>query len=149
MMSVKKKRRIRLIGAGGLALAASVALAGFAFNDAIVFFVVPSELIAKAEAGEAGPDRRLRLGGVVAEGSVTTAGAAVRFDVTDHESTLTVSFEGVLPDLFREGQGIVAEGHYREGVFVADEVLAKHDETYMPREIAEALKEKGQWKPEE
>ena len=150
MASLKKKRRIRMLAFGGVALAASAAIAGFAFNDSIVFFFPPTELIAKAETGEAGPDRRVRLGGMVAEGSVAKVdgGASVSFDVTDGETTLPVIFAGVLPDLFREGQGVVAEGYYRNAVFEAETILAKHDENYMPREIADALKESGDWKPE-
>lgn len=149
MASLKKKQRIRLLAGGGVALAAAAVIAGFAFNEAIVFFVAPTELIAKAEAGEAGPERRLRLGGMVAMGSVTQEGAAVAFEVTDNETTVPVVYNGVLPDLFREGQGVVAEGYWRDGSFDAKTILAKHDEEYMPREIADSLKEQGQWKPEE
>lgn len=146
----KKKRRIQMIIAGGVALAASVAIGGFAFNDSIVFFFPPTELIAKAETGEAGPTRRIRLGGMVEEDSVvrTDEGAEIRFGVTDHESVVPVVYAGVLPDLFREGQGVVAEGYFRDGVFEADIILARHDEKYMPREIADALKEQGEWRDE-
>lgn len=134
----RKQRRMLAIGVGGAFLAGAATLASFAFRDAIVFFVPPSELIADAPA----PDQRLRLGGMVAEGSLLRGqGKAVTFEITDYAETVPVSFAGVLPDLFREGQGAVCEGYYRDGVFQADEVLAKHDEKYMPPDIADTLKE--------
>ena len=98
------------------------------------------------------PGQRIRLGGLVAEGSVTKAGSGevTLFDVTDMQNTVQVSYRGILPDLFREGQGVVAEGRFgSDGVFVADEVLAKHDENYMPPEVADALKEAGEWQRSE
>lgn len=148
LVGARKKQRVRLIALGAIALTAATVLAGVAFNDAIVFFHPPGELVAKAEAGEIAPDRRIRLGGLVAAGSVADGeGGAVLFQVTDNVATVPVSFDGVLPSLFREGQGVVAEGYYREGRFEAAEVLAKHDENYMPKEVADALKESGQWKP--
>ncbi|MEL6979149.1 MAG: cytochrome c maturation protein CcmE [Pseudomonadota bacterium] len=150
LAGARKKKRIRLIAFGAAALTAATVLAGFAFNDAIVFFHPPVELIAKAEAGEIQPERRIRLGGLVAAGSVEDAAdGSVHFTVTDNEAAVPVRFEGVLPSLFREGQGVVAEGYYRAGRFEAAEVLAKHDENYMPKEVADALKETGQWKPGE
>ncbi len=133
-----------LLGAGGLAVAAAAALALTAFEDNIVFFHSPTELSERIFA----PTQRLRIGGLVEAGSVAKAadGVSVSFTVTDTAKSVPVSFKGILPDLFREGQGIVAEGHLREGVFVATEILAKHDETYMPPEVAEAIRKSGQWK---
>jgi cytochrome c-type biogenesis protein CcmE len=109
-----------------------------------VFFHSPSELARKTFS----PEQRLRIGGIVVEGSVArdSDGVTTRFGVSDLAATVEVSYRGILPDLFREGQGIVAEGHLRNGTFVATEVLAKHDENYMPPEVAEALKKSGQWK---
>lgn len=147
MVGARKRTRIRLIIIGALALAAAVVLAGMAFRDSIVFFFGPTELIEKAATGEAGPDRRLRLGGLVEEGSVDhVSNGVVTFTVTDGGASVPVRFDGVLPDLFREGQGIVAEGRYRDGTFTAETVLAKHDENYMPPEVAEALKEQGTYR---
>ncbi len=114
-----------------------------ALNDNLVFFYSPSQI---AEKGIA-PDRRFRLGGLVEAGSVQKNGEEVRFTVTDTLKTVAVVYRGLLPDLFREGQGVIAEGTLRaDGVFAAREVLAKHDENYMPPEVAKALKEAGQWK---
>jgi cytochrome c-type biogenesis protein CcmE len=140
----RKNQRIAII-VGGLAflgLAAGLVLT--AFEDSVVFFFSPTELQAKPTE----PDRRIRIGGLVEDGSVERgpADAEVRFNVTDGNATLTVRYIGILPDLFREGQGIVAQGRLDGRVFQADEVLAKHDETYMPAEVAKALKEQGHWK---
>lgn len=147
LVGARKKQRLKLIVAGGVALAAAAGLAGYAFNDAIVFFHPPTELIAKANAGEISETRRLRLGGLVQDGSVVEENdGAVSFVVTDLEQTVPVRFDGVLPSLFREGQGVVAEGYYKSGKFEASKVLAKHDEAYMPKEVAESLKKSGQWK---
>ncbi len=133
-----------LLGVGGVAAAAAAALVLTAFEDNIVFFHSPTELSERNFA----PTQRLRIGGLVEAGSVAKAadGVSVSFTVTDTAKSVPVTFKGILPDLFREGQGIVAEGHLREGVFVATDVLAKHDETYMPPEVAEAIKKSGQWK---
>ena len=133
-----------LLGVGGAAVAAAAALVLTAFEDNIVFFHSPTELSERNFA----PSQRLRIGGLVEAGSVAKAadGVSVSFTVTDTAKSVPVTFKGILPDLFREGQGIVAEGHLREGVFVATDVLAKHDETYMPPEVAEAIKKSGQWK---
>ncbi|MCU0838521.1 MAG: cytochrome c maturation protein CcmE [Rhodospirillales bacterium] len=129
-----------IIGAGLLAIAAALVLS--ALDDSIVFFQTPSELVATAPDA----DRRLRVGGLVEDGSVEKSiGGQVRFRITDTAATLPVTYTGILPDLFREGQGVVAEGRLRNGVFIADSVLAKHDENYMPPEAAEALKRAGQW----
>jgi cytochrome c-type biogenesis protein CcmE len=128
------------IGLGLLALAAALALS--ASREALVFFLSPSEIAAKPPAA----DRRMRVGGLVEEGSVRREdGGIVQFTITDLAHTLPVRYRGILPDLFREGQGVVAEGRLDGGTFVADQVLAKHDETYMPPEVADALKKSGQW----
>ena len=138
------RKQIRLAAIGGglafLALAAFIALT--ALEDNIVFFRSPSELAAKPAAiGEA-----IRIGGLVREGSVTRDGLRADFQVTDLAHDIAVSYEGMLPDLFREGQGVVAEGSFDgSGIFRADTVLAKHDETYMPPEVAEALEKSGKY----
>ena len=142
----RKHKRLTFVMIGLLLLGSSVALILTAFEDNIVFFYSPSELaIEKPNSAQ-----RLRIGGLVMAGSVEKlAGAIVAFTITDTAKTVTVQYKGILPDLFREGQGVVAEGHFKNGVFQADEVLAKHDENYMPPEVAEALKKSGQWKPKE
>jgi cytochrome c-type biogenesis protein CcmE len=140
----RKQRRGVLIGAGVAVLATALMLVMFALRDTIVFFHTPSE----AEAKGLQPGTRFRLGGLVKEGSVKRGqGTEVEFGVTDTKATLTVRYQGILPDLFREGQGVVAEGRLDASRrFIADTVLAKHDETYMPPEVAKALKEQGVWK---
>jgi cytochrome c-type biogenesis protein CcmE len=137
----RKQRRGVLIGVSVSVLILAVGLVLYALRDAIVFFHTPSDIAEKHIA----PGQRFRLGGLVAAGSVKRGeGAKVDFAVTDTLKTVSVSYQGVLPDLFREGQGVVAEGKLNEaGLFVADTVLAKHDETYMPPEVAKALEEKG------
>jgi len=114
-------------------------LATNAFRENVMFFFDPSQIV----AGEAPPDKRFRLGGMVANGSVqkTTGTLDVHFLVTDFKHTVPVSYSGILPDLFREGQGVVAHGRMNNGTFVADEILAKHDEKYMPPEVAKSLKD--------
>ena len=139
MKSSKKAKRIQMLVFGGLLLATAAAVFGFAARDAIAFFKSPTELV----EGGFGADQLLRVGGLVVDGSTRQEGAVNVFDITDGNGTVTVAFEGVLPDLYREGQGIVAEGYWRGGQFVASEVLAKHDETYMPKEVADALREQG------
>ena len=141
----RKHKRLTFVALGLLLLGVAAALVLTAFEDSIVFFFSPSEVLAKE--AELTPQRRLRIGGLVEEGSVAKAdgGAVTTFRVTDLAATVPVAFRGILPDLFREGQGIVAEGTWRDGVFQASEVLAKHDENYMPPEVAEALKKSGQW----
>ncbi|MEX0921848.1 MAG: cytochrome c maturation protein CcmE [Rhodovibrionaceae bacterium] len=138
-----KRQRLTLILLGMLALAGATALVLTAFEDNLVFFYSPSDI--QAEPPPEG--RNLRVGGLVLEGSVEKlADGAVRFTLSDTANELPVVFAGILPDLFREGQGIVAEGRFGpEGVFHAEEVLAKHDENYMPPEVAEALKKSGEW----
>ena len=140
----RKNKRLSLISAGMLALAGAVALILMAFEDNIVFFYSPTEIAQK----QVKPEQRLRLGGLVEAGSVVRANGSpvVTFKVTDLTTSVSISFKGILPDLFKEGQGIVAQGNYRDGRFFAEEVLAKHDEKYMPKEIAEALKKSGKWK---
>ena len=139
----RKKRRFALIGIAGVMLAVSATLVLFALRDQIVFFYSPTEVLEKAPA----PGTRLRLGGLVAEGSVKReTDGSVRFAITDLANSTAVSYQGILPDLFREGQGIVAEGVFTgAGGLRAENVLAKHDENYMPREVAEALKAQGVW----
>ena len=140
----RKQRRITLIGTCLAVLGLAVGLVLFALEDSIVFFYSPSDISEK----KIGPGQRFRLGGLVKEGSVKRGeGTTVAFAVTDTDKTIQVSYTGVLPDLFREGQGVVTEGKLNaEGVFVADSVLAKHDENYMPPEVAAALKKKGVWR---
>ncbi len=129
-----------------LLLGVAAALILTAFEENIVFFYSPTDIAEKKVA----EGRRIRLGGLVEDGSVKKAGGAqVRFRVTDLKTVIPVVYKGLLPDLFREGQGVVAEGKLEGGVFRADEVLAKHDETYMPPEVADALKKSGQWKGKE
>ena len=138
-----KHQRLAFISLGFLLLAGAVALVLSAFPVNLVFFHSPTDLKTKVISAE----QRLRVGGLVEEGSVKQiADANVRFTVTDLANSVQVNFRGILPDLFREGQGIVAEGHFRDGIFQATEVLAKHDETYMPVEVADAIKKSGQWK---
>ena len=140
-MSPKNARAAMILaGLGFLALAATLALT--ALEDNIVFFRAPSELAEKPVAA----GLALRVGGLVSEGSVQRDGLDVRFQITDLAHQVDVRFTGMLPDLFREGQGVVAEGRFdASGIFLADTVLAKHDETYMPPEVADALKASGRW----
>jgi len=141
-MKRKHKRLTFVVVALGL-LGVAAALILNAFEDNIVFFYSPTELKAK----QLEPDQRLRLGGLVEEDSMEqVTGGTVLFRVTDTANVITVRYTGILPDLFREGQGVIAEGRLKDGEFVADEVLAKHDENYMPPEVAEAIKKSGQWK---
>ncbi|MEJ8573099.1 cytochrome c maturation protein CcmE [Microbaculum marinum] len=143
----RKQRRLVLIGVAGAILFAAVGLMLVAFQDNIVFFNSPSDVV----AGNLAPGKRIRLGGLVEDGSVERLdGTTVHFTVTDTAHEIKVVYSGLLPDLFREGQGVVTEGMLgADGIFVADTVLAKHDETYMPREVADALKEQGHWMGEE
>lgn len=139
-VGLKKRRRIQLIGVGASMLALATALVGYGMRDGIEFFRSPSQL-----AGD--PPRegeRFRLGGLVEEGTVVRGdGHEVRFIVTDGGAALAVTFAGILPDLFREGQGVIATGRMEGEVFVASEILARHDESYMPKEVADALREQG------
>jgi cytochrome c-type biogenesis protein CcmE len=140
----RKKRRLVLIGSALTVLAVAVALVLTALKDSIVFFNSPTDVAEKHIATGA----RIRLGGLVKEGSVQRGdNMQVRFEVTDGKNTIRVAYQGLLPDLFREGQGVVTEGALDgAGTFKADSVLAKHDEKYMPREVADALKKQGHWK---
>ena len=143
----RKHKRLTFIVIALALLGVAAGLILSALQDDIVFFHSPTDIITKKPTA----DKRLRLGGLVTEGSVTRVpGSAItQFSVTDLENTVPVTYEGLLPDLFREGQGVVTEGRLIEGVFVASEVLAKHDETYMPPEVADALKKSGQWQGDE
>jgi cytochrome c-type biogenesis protein CcmE len=141
----RKQRRLYFVLLGMLALGAATALVLTAVGDGMVYFYTPGDLQTK----HVGPDRRVRLGGLVQKGSVIKDGSHVSFIVTDLTATVAVSYTGVLPDLFREGQGVVAEGKLDgQGTFQASEVLAKHDENYMPKEVADALKKSGHWQDE-
>ena len=137
----RKQKRLTMILGGLSVIGIAMGFILFALSGTITFFHTPSDL------GETGvkPGQRIRLGGMVEDGSVKKGGGTITtFSVTDQIKAVTVSYNGILPDLFREGQGVVTEGTLQpDGTFVADTVLAKHDENYMPRELAESLKEKG------
>ncbi|MEI6573842.1 MAG: cytochrome c maturation protein CcmE [Alphaproteobacteria bacterium] len=139
----RKQKRLSLIAAAGIVLAAAAGLILYALNDRIVFFYTPSDVSKQA----IGPNTRVRIGGLVDVGSVDkSALPIIRFAITDGEAKLPVVYKGSLPDLFREGQGVVSEGVItQDHVLQADTVLAKHDENYMPKEVADALKAKGVW----
>ncbi|MGX9350603.1 cytochrome c maturation protein CcmE [Shimia sp. W99] len=140
MKNLKKRRRIQVIVVAFVALAVSTALIGYAMRDGINFFRSPSQV------AEAPPDASevFRIGGLVEEGTLVRGqGETVTFSVTDGGASIKVAYTGVLPDLFEENQGMVGTGRYINGVFEADEILAKHDETYMPKEVVDALKEQG------
>lgn len=140
MKNLKKKRRVQVIVVAALALALSTAIIGYAMRDGINFFRAPSQIAeTPPDAGEV-----FRLGGLVEEGSLVRGqGETVTFRVTDGGATIPVSYTGVLPDLFAEGQGMIGTGVLENGTFIAREILAKHDETYMPKEVMDALKEQG------
>jgi len=141
----RKQRRLGVVLLGLTMLGAAAALVLNAFEDSIVYFYSPTDL----RAQDVPRGKRLRIGGLVKQGSVKrdADGVTVRFEVTDLANTVQVVYRGLLPDLFREGQGVVAAGRYEGAAgFRADEVLAKHDETYMPPEVAEALRKSGMWK---
>jgi cytochrome c-type biogenesis protein CcmE len=142
----RKQRRLALIGSGLGVLGVAAALVLFALKDSIVFFNSPTDVVEKHVA----PGSRIRLGGLVKPGTLTRGdNLAVRFEVTDGNRSIPVTYIGILPDLFREGQGVVTEGALEPGgTFKADSVLAKHDESYMPKEVADALKRQGHWKTE-
>lgn len=144
-MTRKQKRGV-LIGGGVATLAVALILVLFALKDSVVFFHTPSDIAEKGVPS----GQRIRLGGLVENGSVVREGTTIKFKVTDTLKEIPVTFTGVLPDLFREGQGVVAEGVLDgHGDFKADSVLAKHDENYMPREVADALKKQGRWQENE
>ena len=142
-MTRKQKRSAVIFGALGV-LAVAIALVLTALGEQVTFFKTPSDLVSASAENEG----RMRLGGLVVVGSVDNSGGDhVKFSIEDVNHKINVRYAGILPDLFREGQGIVAEGSLSaNGTFVADTVLAKHDETYMPREVADSLKEQGYWK---
>jgi len=143
MKTLKKRRRVQVILVAVFALVASTALIGYAMRDGINFFRSPSQVIAEPPA----PTEVFRIGGLVEEGSIIRGqGETVRFVVTDGGESVPVAFTGVLPDLFSENEGMVGTGSYVNGVFEATEILAKHDETYMPKEVMDALKEQGVYK---
>ncbi|SEM15518.1 cytochrome c-type biogenesis protein CcmE [Roseovarius azorensis] len=140
MKSLKKKRRVQVIGIAAVALVLATALIGYGMRDGINFFRSPSQVLAEPPS----PTEVFRIGGLVEEGSLKRGeGEVIRFNVTDGGAVVSVTYRGVLPDLFEENQGMVGTGSYRDGVFVATEILAKHDETYMPKEVVDALKAQG------
>lgn len=140
----RKQKRLTIIGGGVSFIIAAVLLVMFAFGQAVAYFYMPSDL-AKTTVE---PGTRIRLGGLVGENSVKRGeGTTISFNVTDGSATVPVTYTGILPDLFREGQGVVTEGSFDAAshMFVADSVLAKHDENYMPKEVADGLKKQGLW----
>lgn len=138
----QRQTRLLFLTLGSVMLGLTAFLALTALEDNLVYFKTPTEI---AES-PALPEGKIRIGGLVAQGSLSQEGLASRFGVTDMKNLIEVSHNGVLPDLFREGQGVVAEGRFdASGVFIADTILAKHDENYMPREVADALKDSGLW----
>ncbi len=140
LKSLKKRRRIQVIALSGACVAAVLAILWFLPEDSFQFFRSPSEVAAAPPP----PNELFRIGGLVEEGSILRgAGEEVRFAVTDGGAVIQVAYTGILPDLFSEGQGMVGQGRYIDGTFQAVEILAKHDETYMPKEVIDALKEQG------
>lgn len=142
-IGLKKKRRIQLIILGFVVMAVATVLIGYAAKDGIQFFRSPTEV------WENPPDTNevFRIGGLVEKGSLAEEGETIRFKVTDGTAAVVVTFSGIRPDLFQEGQGMIATGRLVDGVFEAQDILAKHDENYMPKEVADALKEQGVFKP--
>lgn len=141
----RKQKRFAIIGVGMSFIGAAAMLVLFALSSEITYFHSPTDVIEKAVK----PGTRIRLGGLVENGSIIRGqGTKVSFTITDNAETVTVTFDGILPDLFREGQGVITEGSFTDlgSPFIADSVLAKHDENYMPKEIADTLKERGVWK---
>ena len=140
MKSLKKRRRVQVIVISAVALALATGLIGYGLQDGINFFRSPSQIIAEPPK----PSETFRIGGLVEEGSLKRGqGLAVTFSVTDTETSIPVSYSGILPDLFGENQGMIGTGSYVNGVFQATEILAKHDEDYMPAEVVDMLKEQG------
>ena len=143
MKSLKKQRRIQVIVITIIALVLSTVLIGYAMRDGINFFRSPSEVLQQR------PDKNetFRIGGLVQEDSlVRGSGAVINFFVTDGNNSVLVEYSGILPDLFAEGQGMIATGNFVDGKFIASEILAKHDENYMPKEVVDTLKEQGLYK---
>lgn len=142
MKGLKKQRRIQIIILAFVAMGASFAAFYLAAPNALQYFRSPTEVAEKAPA----PNETFRIGGLVEEGSLVRGqGAEITFKVTDTNAAIPVSYTGVLPDLFGENEGVVATGKYVDGTFVATEILAKHDETYMPKEVIDALKDQGMY----
>lgn len=139
MKSLKKTRRVQVIGLAGVCVAAVLLILALLPADSFQFFRSPSEV---AEAPPP-PNELFRIGGLVVEGSISNEGETVRFEVTDGGAIIPVAYTGILPDLFGENQGMVGQGRYVNGTFEAVEILARHDETYMPKEVIDALKEQG------
>lgn len=139
----RKQKRLSVILAGLTFLAAATGLTFYALGQKASYFYMPSDLA----TADLQPGQRIRLGGIVEDGTIQRGqGTTVAFSVTDHEKSVKVTYTGILPDLFREDQGVITEGSFGPGgVFVADSVLAKHDERYMPKEVADSLKAKGVW----
>jgi cytochrome c-type biogenesis protein CcmE len=137
----RKYKRLTFVVIALLLLAAATALVLSAFKENIVFFYSPTDLTEKRIP----TDRRMRIGGLVKKGSIKKSGIVTTFEITDNVNVIKATYTGILPDLFHEGKGVVAEGVMVGGVFKADEVLAKHDENYMPPEVAAALKKAGEW----
>lgn len=144
MKGLKKRRRIQIILLAFAAMIATVALVGYGFRDGINLFRSPSQLAEHAP----GPEEVFRIGGLVKEGSLIRGqGETISFSVTDGGASVPVRYTGILPDLFGEGQGMVGTGRLIDGTFIATEILAKHDENYMPKEVVDALKEQGVYQP--
>jgi cytochrome c-type biogenesis protein CcmE len=140
MKGLKKRRRIQVIIVAAVALALATGLIGYAMRDGINFFRAPSQIMAEPPR----PTETFRIGGLVEEGTLVRGqGETIPFNVTDGGASVPVTFTGLLPDLFDEGQGMIGTGKYVDGVFQASEILAKHDETYMPKEVIDALKDQG------
>jgi cytochrome c-type biogenesis protein CcmE len=142
LKSLKKTRRIQVIGLAGVCIAAILVILAMLPEESFQFFRSPTEVAEMPPP----PNELFRIGGLIVEGSIESdAGETVRFDVTDGGATIPVVYTGILPDLFGDGQGMVGQGRYVNGTFEAVEILARHDETYMPKEVIEALKEQGQY----
>ncbi|MVO14662.1 cytochrome c maturation protein CcmE [Parasedimentitalea huanghaiensis] len=140
MKTLKKRRRVQIVLVSAVALVVATGLIGYALQDGINFFRAPSEVMAEPPK----PSEVFRIGGLVEEGTLVRGqGEIISFSVTDGGASIPVTYTGVLPDLFEENQGMIGTGSYVEGVFEATEILAKHDETYMPKEVVDALKEQG------
>ena len=142
MLSLKKKRRIQLLIILGAFLFIATALIGYAMKDGIQYFRSPSQIVLNPPSS----NERFRLGGLVKEYSWVKCDK-LEFLVTDYSKDIKVTYKGILPDLFREGQGVIATGYLKDGLFEAIEILAKHDENYIPKEVMETLKDQGLYKP--
>jgi cytochrome c-type biogenesis protein CcmE len=141
----RKQKRLAVIGGLAIVVAFATTLVLVALRDQIVFFYAPSDIIAR----QVQPGQAIRIGGLVKDGSWVRDGQHNSFVVTDNQNEIAATYSGILPDLFREGQGVVAEGSIgSDGVFTASNVLAKHDENYVPKEVVDALKRSGEWRPD-